>query len=160
MATLEDNVRKIVEDFVSTGVLFTALDVSNEVKKVMPFARHREIRDIVRGLYSDMQSSGYSRTPIQVTLTDGTLQDALLYHSLSDSWDLDTKYDTQRRTQNAAAPVVVAPAVVSAPVATVTPAAVVTPVPVTITVAATVTPTDPKQLWDNLFGTAKLFPTI
>lgn len=156
MSTLEDNVRKIVEDFVSTGVLFTALDVSNEVKKVMPFARHREIRDTVRGLYSDMQSSGYSRTPIQVTLADGSLQDALLYHSLSDSWDLDTKYDAQRRNAAVAATPVVAPV----PVATVAPAAVVTPVPVTVTVAATVVPTDPKQLWDNLFGTAKLFPTI
>lgn len=153
--SLEDVVKEIVDNFVLADVLFTALDVSNEVKKVMPFAKHREVRDYVRGMYNDMQSSNYGRTPIQVVLADGSQTDALLYHPLADSWDLDTKYDAQKR--NAGQPVVSAP--VSAPVAV--PAVVV---PKTAPVSsskplAVQSSKDPKELWKNLFGSVDLFPT-
>ncbi len=153
MSNLEATVRKVVDSFVNQSILFTALDVSNEVKKTNPLARHKEVRDIVRAVYSDMQVQGYGRTPIQVTLADGSQVDALLYHSLADSWDLDVKYDNQKRASTAPA---VATAPVVAPVV-VTPAPVSTPVTVTPPVPV-ITATNPKQLWANLFGGVKLFP--
>lgn len=144
--SLEDVVKEVVNNFVSNDQLFTALDVSNEVKKVMPFVKHREIRDYVRGMYNDMQSSNYGRTPIQVVLTDGSQTDALLYHPLADSWDLDTKYDTQKRDASLTA---------STPVAPVAPPVVA---PKTVSAPLPVQSTDPKELWKNLFGSASLFP--
>jgi hypothetical protein len=99
-SNLETLVRSVIGDFIQAGVLFTALDVSNKVKKTLPLTRHREVRDVVRGCWtSDIEPAGYGRTPITVTLTDGTTVDALLYHPLADSWDLDVKYDAQKRAQ-------------------------------------------------------------
>lgn len=148
MSTLEDKVRDIVNESITNGELFTALDISNKVKSVDPLIKHREVRDIVRGLFNtDIQNQGYGRTPINVTLDDGSKTEALLYHALSDSWDLDTKYDAQRRAQIAANPVAVATANLN-----VTP--VVTP---PVVVAPPVPPT-PKQVWDNLFTPTRLFP--
>lgn len=148
MSNLESVVTNVVQSFISQDLLFTALDVSNEVKKTVPHARHKEVRDIVRAIYSDMQVAGYSRTVIQVTLADGSQVDALLYHSTIDSWDLDTKYDNQRRTQSHT---------IHAPVA----APVVLPAPVA-SVAAQVVPvlSNPKQLWSNLFGGVRIFPRV
>lgn len=100
MATLENEVRSVVESFLKSGELFTALDVSNKVKMALPFARHREVRGVVRGLFTtDIEPAGWARTPINVTLPDGSTAEALLYHPLSDSWDLDSKYDAQKRQQ-------------------------------------------------------------
>jgi len=161
MATLEDTVKQVVNDFVTSGTLFTALDVSNAVKTTFPFYRHREIRDCVRGMYADMQALSYGRTPINVTLEDGTVAEALLYHPLSDSWDLDTKYDTQKRTAGSNLSPTTATPVVVAPVATQTVPAPLpmasTPPVTTVTVSATTT-ASPKQVWDHLFDDAKLFP--
>lgn len=131
--SLEDQVKEVVSNFVKTDTLFTALDVSNEVKKVLPFARHKEVRDIVRGLFaSDIQPSSYGRTSIEVIISDGSKQDALLYHPLSDSWDLDVKYDLKRRDSSEQASSVPS----SAP-----------PSPL---------PVSPKDIWNNLFGTFSL----
>ncbi len=100
MATIEMQVRSVVESFLKSGERFTALDVSNKVKMALPFARHREVRDVVRGLFTtDIEPAGWARTPINVTLPDGSTAEALLYHPLSDSWDLDSKYDAQKRQQ-------------------------------------------------------------
>lgn len=105
MANLDSVVLSVVEDFVKNEVLFTALDVSNKVKETMSFARHREVRDAVRNLFfSVMQPAGYNHTDIEVTLPDGTTPKAVLYHPLVDSWDLDSKYDAQKRTQTSAKP--------------------------------------------------------
>ena len=96
---LQETVEEVVEDFMLNGMLFTALDVSNAVKKVIPTARHRQVRDEVRARFADMiEPNGWARTPITVTLADGSTAEALLYHPLADSWDLDSKYDTQKRT--------------------------------------------------------------
>ena len=157
MNTLEDTVKQVVNDFVTTATLFTALDVSNEVKKTMPASRHREVRDIVRSMYADIQLLSYGRTPINVILEDGTTVEALLYHPLADSWDLDTKYDTQKRTQSAIKNA-------SAPPPSVIPAAIVTPLPkpaavvLTAVTTATTTVSSPKQMWDKLFDNTNLFP--
>lgn len=144
MNTTEDIVRKIVDDFIQNEVLFTAVDVSNEVKKLIPTVRHREVRDIVRGLYSDMQVSNYSRTEIDVVV-DGVTTKALLYHPLFASFDLDNLYNTQKRNQKTAKPSTPTP--VAAPV-------VAAPMP------APSSPLSPKQLWDKLFSGISFFKDV
>lgn len=101
-----DQVLLVVRDFIANEQLFTALDVSNKVKETHPHARHREVRDVVRSLFhSEMTPSDYASTPITVSINGGTAQaEALLYHPLSDSWDLDSKYDAQKRAQVSAKP--------------------------------------------------------
>ena len=115
MVNLEDEVREVVAEFLEQDVLFTALDVSNEVKKALPFASHRDVREEVRKLYPIViESCGWTRTPITVNLSNGTTAQALLYHDLKHSWDLDNLYDAQQRTKTAVRPVAVAQAAVSA----------------------------------------------
>jgi hypothetical protein len=100
MKYLDDIVRDTVEQFVQDGLLFTGLDVSNKVKEEFPYARHSAVSDLVRGSFvSHMEPCGYAKTPISVTLRDGSVRTALLYHPLADSWDLDNKYDVQKRAQ-------------------------------------------------------------
>lgn len=142
MHNLDDLVLDTVREFVRNGEMFTALDVSNKVKQTMPHARHREVRDVVRNVFSsEIESNGYARTPISVTLADGTTAEALLYHLLSDSWDLDAKYDAQKRA--AVSNHVASQPVVQAAVAPVMP--VVAPTPSA--------PATPHDLWNKLFQT-------
>lgn len=143
MGLLADKVKDVISDWIDNNRLFTALDVSNEVKNELPLVKHSEIREIVRGLFAtDMQTRGYGRTPIKVLLEDGSETEALLYHSLADSWDLDAKYDTLRRQQ-----------VAVNPIATATTSLAPQPAPVPAVPAPS-----PKQLWDNLFTPTRLFP--
>lgn len=116
MTQLEtDSVRSIVKDFMSKDMLFTALDISNEAKKAFPALRHREVRDVVRSMFTtDMEPNGWARSDISVTLADGSQQTALLYYPLSASWDLDSQYDQQKRSQTSNKPV--SPAVAAAAV--------------------------------------------
>ncbi len=158
MSNLEDTVRSVVQDFISRDVLFTALDVSNSVKQSLPNARHREVRDVVRSMFAtDIESQGWARTPILVTLGDGTTADALLYHPLTDSWDLDNKYSAQQRTATAYRPVAQAQATVAqaqsqaVTIPAAAPAVASAPTPVAAPPA--------RSLWDQLFQTQpSLFP--
>ena len=137
MNSVDSVVSAVVKDFISSGVLFTALDVSNKVKETLPLARHREVRDLIRGMFlTEIEPAGYARTPINVILGDGSTTEALLYHSLSDSWDLDNKYDSQQRAQRASKPAQYSkPTTISVnPVAAA--AAVASQTPVNVTVAA------------------------
>ena len=159
MQSLDDTVQDTVRQFVKDGLLFTGLDVSNKVKESLPFARHSEVSDLVRNSFlSEMEPFCYAKTPINVTLRDGSVRTALLYHPLADSWDLDNKYDAQKRAQVTVKPVTAAvPATVSSngtvtitsPATSVTiPAAVVAPAPVA-----------PAQAWSQMFNsTPSLFP--
>lgn len=152
MKTLDDVVRETVQQFVNDNLLFTGLDVSNKVKESLPYARHSEVSDLVRlSFVSEMEPSNYAKTPINVTLKDGSVRTALLYHPLADSWDLDNKYDSQKRAQ-----VTVKPS--SAPVpATVSSNGTVTVTPVTPAIPAPTVP--PAQAWAQMFnGTPSLFP--
>ena len=168
MATLEDTVRSVVQDFITNGVLFTALDVSNAVKTALPNARHREVRDVVRGMFTtDIESQSWARTPIQVTLDDGTTAEALLYHSLSDSWDLDSKYDNQKRASKAYRPVAAAQATLAQAQAAIVNIPTTQAAAPTASIAATpvapVAPSAPmptaRNLWDQMFQTQpSLFP--
>ena len=155
---LQDTVQDTIQEFINSDELFTALDVSNKVKETMPLARHREVRDIVRTLFTSlMEPSGYARTPISVTLADGSQTEALLYHSLADSWNLDAKYDAQQRARVASRPVQAAQtAVAAAMAAPVTiPAPAIPVAPATIPAPAG----NARGLWDALFKSQpSLFP--
>lgn len=163
MANLEDTVRSIVQDFISREVLFTALDVSNAVKQQLPHTKHREVRDVVRGMFTtDIEAQGWARTPINVNLADGTQAEALLYHPLTDSWDLDNKYDTQARQATSYRPAASAAATVAAAQAQTTVPVVssTTTVPVTTPVVTAPVPApSPRDQWASLFSTQpSLFP--
>ncbi len=170
MRSLKEEVLDVVQKFVDNGELFTALDVSNKVKTVLPFSRHREIRDEVRELYrQELQYEGYTRTPIEVTLSDNSTTEALLYHPTEDSFDLDVKYDAQKRAQGmlniAVQPTTVTSGFVATTPATVAPTittagnnvpatSVVTPAPLLSQVV-----TEAKDLWNQLFkNQPSLFP--
>lgn len=163
MSNLENTVREVIEDFIKNEVLFTALDVSNAVKLAIPFAKHREVRDVVRSVFaSDIESQGWARTPITVTLGDGTTAEALLYHPLSDSWDLDSKYDAQKRVSTSARPTAQAQATV-AQAASSTTVGIDAAGNVTVTApvqpVVSSTPASPRTLWDSLFKSQpSLFP--
>ena len=147
MSSLNDVVLSVVSEFVKNGEMFTALDVSNKVKETEPQARHRDVRDVVRSVFtSDIEPNGYARTPITVTLADGSTAEALLYHSLADSWDLDAKYDQQKRASVSSRPNTqpVAPA----------------PVVAQAVAPAPVVPATPHDLWSSLFKSqTSLFPS-
>ena len=145
MKKLDEVVRETVEGFVKNDILFTALDISNSVKSVLPTARHKEVRDMVRAMFTtDIEPVGWARTPITVTLVDGTQTDALLYHPLSASWDLDTAYDKQKR------------AIYGAPSAPINAAPVATKARAATTTVAQV---HAKDLWASMFDSQpSLFP--
>lgn len=85
--------KEIVAKLIQNEELFTALDVSNKVKEKIPFAQHRFVRDEIKELWrSDIEPASYGRTTIEVTLQDGSKTEAFLYHPLSDTWDLESKY--------------------------------------------------------------------
>lgn len=172
MTTLNDEVRSVVESFMKSGELFTALDVSNKVKLALPFARHSEVRDVVRSMFTtDLEPNGWARSPINVTLPNGRTETALLYHLLTDSWDLDNKYDAQKRAQAALRPgvnhsnVTPGPSVAAQAAGVATPSIPGLPTPVRPTpmpkvVPATPAPAQPtRSLWQQLFSSApSLFP--
>ena len=169
MSSLEDTVRLVVQDFISRDVLFTALDVSNSVKQAAPNARHREVRDVVRSIFTtDIETQGWARTPISVTLGDGTKAEALLYHPLTDSWDLDNKYSAQQRVATSVRPVSMQQSAAGIPSTVTLPASLPVPVmphpmpkivPTPAPVTATVPVPTARTLWDQMFQSQpSLFP--
>ena|ERR1700722_13342490 len=154
MPTLQDLVRSTVESWVQNDTLFTALDVSNKVKENMPAARHRDVRDEVRNLFiTDIEPNGWARTPITVNLPDGNTAEALLYHPLSASWDLDIAYDNQKRAQVSFRPT---PSTLPVVPATVASDGTITMTTSTLTATATQAA---KDLWANMFQSQpSLFP--
>lgn len=161
---IDSAVFTVVQDFINQGTLFTALDVSNAVKQTLPDARHREVREVVRGLFStDMQLQGWDRTPINVQAEDGTTQTALLYHPIADAWNLYNKYDDQQRAKTSFKPVAVAQAVLAQAVAN-APSSAPTPVQATqpaatVSISVNVPVADARATWDQLFASQpSLFP--
>ena len=163
MCDLKTLTCNIIEDFMNRQELFTALDIANKVKETQPLSRYGIIRDFVRAAWSDttMDQSGYGRTPIQVNLADGTTTEAVLYHPLADSWDLDNKYDAQKRAQTSMIRSTTIPVVTTPPLQVTTLPVVNTVVlpPVPVPVITPVVQTSSVDLWNNLFNTQpSLFP--
>ena len=80
-AEVESTTRDVIAEFCRYGQLFTALDVSNEVKVRITGVRHREVSPVVRSIYEagDMDSD-YTRTTIDVDIGGGRKAQAFLYH--------------------------------------------------------------------------------
>lgn len=93
--------RAVLEDFVEQGFMFTALDVSNEVKARLDNVRHREISPLVRELFDKGALGGaYTRTLIDVLAGGHTVQAYLYYDEDDDPED----YDGSLREQKARPP--------------------------------------------------------
>lgn len=100
---LEAVTQRVVDSFTEMGVLFTALDVSNAVKRTLPGVRHREIAPVVRDLYGrGAFGDGYTQTLIQVMANGTKPTEAFLYHLDEDGPDL---YGDSMRSQLAIPPV-------------------------------------------------------
>lgn len=92
--------RSVMENLVDQGFMFTALDVSNEVKLQLD-VRHREISPLVRELFDDgVLGDEYTRTLIDVLAGGKTVQAYLYYHEDDDPED----YDGSLREQKARPP--------------------------------------------------------
>jgi hypothetical protein len=119
--SLEQVVRKIIEDFCKDLDSFTSLDVSNAVKQDgFADVRHREVAQLVREAHADgiMEDYSYSRTLIDVDLANGGSAQAYLYHHQSANPQVYNK-----RSQVAIPPVAISPvATPTAPTAVTTPA--------------------------------------
>jgi hypothetical protein len=95
--------RREIDRFTCEGFLFTALDISNNVKRSLPGVRHREVAPIVRDLFEDgAMGDDYLQTPIDVQLPHGQTTQALLYHLEDDDPD---DYVGSQRQQHAIPPV-------------------------------------------------------
>jgi len=92
---------RVVDEFTSAAMLFTALDISNSVKKTLPDARHREISPIVRDLFDRRGMGAYTQTLIDVVAAGQKPAKAYLYHLPEQSPIL---YDDAMRSQLARPP--------------------------------------------------------
>jgi hypothetical protein len=100
---VENVTRRVMDRFACEGFLFTALDVSNQVKQSLPGVRHREVAPIVRDLFdAGVMGESYVQTLIDVQLPQGQTTQAFLYHLEDD--DPDDYAGTQRQ-QRAIPPV-------------------------------------------------------
>lgn len=117
---IQSTTKAVLDEFCGYGLMFTALDVSNEVKNRITGVRHREISPVVRELFEGGELDGdYTRTLIDVTTPQGKTVQAYLYHDNSrDPGD----YGQGQRAQQASAPVLPSTPSPSAPAAAPTPA--------------------------------------
>ena len=92
---------RVVDEFTSAAMLFTALDVSNAVKQTLPEARHREISPIVRDIFERRGMGAYQQTSIDVMAQGNKPARALLYHLPEQA---PTMYDDTMRAQLATPP--------------------------------------------------------
>ena len=102
---IEAETANVIRDFTEQGHMFTALDVSNEVKNRLPGVRHREVAPIVRDFFaSGGFADEYAQTLIQVQLPNGQTAEAFLYHDEADDPD---DYAGNQRRQHAKTPAAV-----------------------------------------------------
>jgi hypothetical protein len=92
---------RVVDEFTSAAMLFTALDISNAVKQTLPDARHREISPIVRDLFERRGMGAYTQTLIDVHAAGGKSAKAYLYHLPEQA---PAMYDDNMRSQLATPP--------------------------------------------------------
>jgi hypothetical protein len=92
---------RVVDEFTSAAMLFTALDVSNAVKQTLTDARHRDISPIVRELYDRKGMGAYTQTLIDVMASGHKPVKAFLYHLPE---QMTALYDDAMRSQLATPP--------------------------------------------------------
>lgn len=98
---------QVIDEFTAGGMMFTALDVSNVVKRSLPDVRHREIAPLVRALFERRAMGAYVRSNIDVVAEGGAKVQALLYHLPRQALSL---YDDAMRAQLAVPPGFLRPA--------------------------------------------------
>jgi hypothetical protein len=92
---------RVVDEFTSAALLFTALDISNAVKQTLTDARHREISPIVRDIFERKGMGAYTQTMIDVMAQGSKPAKAYLYHLPEQPAAM---YDDAMRTQLATPP--------------------------------------------------------
>lgn len=99
--------RRVVDQFTAQGLLFTALDVSNVVKKSLAQVRHRDVAPLVRELF-DEKAMGplYTRSLIDVVANGNNRTQAYLYHLKGED---PQQYDDAQRQKLALPPIVLSP---------------------------------------------------
>jgi len=102
MNLVEQSVESALNTMISNGEVFTALDVSNAIKKSGVACRHGEAREYVRNYYRAGRMSDYTRCSIVVTLPNQDVDQAMLYYpdTLSQA-DLEDQYPLAKRAQTA-----------------------------------------------------------
>lgn len=98
---IEITTARVVDELTGAAMLFTALDVSNAVKRSLPGVRHREVSPIVRDLFGRKAMGSYIQTEINVLAGGNKPVTALLYHLPEHSPDA---YDDTMRNQVATPP--------------------------------------------------------
>jgi len=93
---------RVVDEFTSAAMLFTALDVSNAVKKTLPDVRHREVSPLVRAAFDRGSMGRYRQTLIDVIAEGRKPAQAFLYHLPTQP---TSNYDDSMRNQLAIPPV-------------------------------------------------------
>lgn len=102
---IEQETEKVIQEFTDDGHMFTALDISNEVKTRLPGVRHREVAPVVRDLFTAGRfAPEYAQTMIKVQIANGSHVDAFLYHDEEDDPD---DYAGNQRKKTAKAPAAV-----------------------------------------------------
>ncbi len=96
--------QRVVDLYTASGLFFTALDVSNQVKQTLPDVRHRFVSPIVRDLFDQgSMGSNYTRTTIEVVTQQRKKAEAFLYHLVGG--DIEDGYGEEKRSQLAIPPV-------------------------------------------------------
>ncbi len=93
---------RVLDTFTSSGMLFTALDVSNAVKTTLTEIRHREVAPVVREAFDRGAMGPYLQTMIDVVAEGRKPAQAFLYHLPKNA---ATDYDDSMRSQLAIPPV-------------------------------------------------------
>ena len=93
---------RVIDEFTSAAMMFTALDVSNVVKLTLADARHRDISPIVRAMFDRDGMGAYQQTMIDVLAGGAKPAKAYLYHLPEHP---PSMYDDSMRNQLAIPPV-------------------------------------------------------
>lgn len=95
---------RVLDTFTSSGMLFTALDVSNAVKGSLSDIRHREVAPLVREAFDRGSMGPYRQTLIDVVTEGRKAAQAYLYHLPKHP---TSNYDDSMRSQLAIPPVAI-----------------------------------------------------
>jgi hypothetical protein len=104
--TLLQVTERVVDEFTEAAMLFTALDVSNAVKRTLPDARHREISPLVREIFDRRGMGEYEQTLIDVKAGGSAPAKAYLYHLPEHP---PARYDDAMRSQLSIPPAAASP---------------------------------------------------
>lgn len=100
MQTLNNAVIDSIKGFICNNAPFTTLDLLNKVRLSIPFANHKEVSDLVKYSFSnEIEPYNYNKSLINITLSNGSIVVATLYHSLYKTNDLDNYYAEYKKSK-------------------------------------------------------------